>query len=179
MQSAPQFLSSRELEAGLAEVLSSPREIGRLEVIVVRPRSNERCCLTSAHLTPEQGIEGDRWIAEQSAPEIGEPDWRSQVSLMNSRILRQIAGHEDAVALAGDNLIVDFDLSEEFLPAGSKVAIGRDVILEITATPHTGCKKFEARYGAEARAFINPRRRDRSGRHGMQAPSVAGLVIVF
>src|SRR5882672_6124270 len=94
MKTAPQFLSSSELEAGLAEVLSSPRDIGRLEVIVVRPRSNERCCLTTAKLTPEQGIEGDRWIAEQSAPEIGEPDWRSQVSLMNSRILRQIAGHD-------------------------------------------------------------------------------------
>ncbi len=73
---------------------------------------------------------------------------------MNARFLRQIAGHDDAVPLAGDNLIVDLDLSEENLPPGSRLAIG-EVVVEVNDTPHTGCGKFQQRYGAEARAFMN------------------------
>ena len=61
---------------------------------------------------------------------------------MNARILRQIAGDEDAMCLAGDNLIVDLDLSEANLPAGSQLAIGSEVVIEITDLTHTGCSKF-------------------------------------
>lgn len=77
---------------------------------------------------------------------------------MNSRFLRQIAVTDDAMCLAGDNLIVDFDLSESSLPAGSRLAIGSTAVLEITVLPHTGCSKLAARYGQEAREFMNNRR---------------------
>jgi MOSC domain-containing protein YiiM len=49
---------------------------------------------------------------------------------------------------------VDFDLREETLPAGSRLAIGSAVI-EISETPHTGCAKFSARFGSEALRWIN------------------------
>ena len=42
--------------------------------------------------------------------------------------MRQIALEEDSLCKAGDNLIVDFDLSEENLPAGSRLAIGNNVV---------------------------------------------------
>jgi MOSC domain-containing protein YiiM len=173
MQTAPRQLSTVELEQGLADVLASPREEGRLEAIVVRPGPNERRSLTVATLTPERGIEGDRWADEQA--ESGEAD--NQVSLMNARILRQIAAEEEAICLAGDNLIVDFDLSEEFLPAGSRVAIGPSVVIEITETSHTGCSKFAARYGDDARAFINNERGKQLHLRGRYARIISGGTI--
>jgi MOSC domain-containing protein YiiM len=175
MQTAPRHLSPAELEQGLADVLASPQDVGRLESIVVRPARNERRTLVSAVLTPERGIEGDRWIDEQ----LERIETANQVSLMNARILRQIAGHEEAVCLAGDNLIVDFDLSEEFLPAGSCVVIGEGVIVEITETSHTGCTKFAARYGDEARAFINNDRGKSLHLRGRYARIICGGTIAL
>ena len=156
MHSAPNHLSAVELEQGLPDVLASPRDAGSLEAIVVRPASDERRRLMSAQLTREGGIEGDRWVDDigPKSPN-GRPDPLGQVSLMNARFLRQIAGADDALALAGDNLIVDLDLSEENLPPGSRLAIGDTVIVEVNGEPHTGCGKFQKRYGAEARAFMN------------------------
>ncbi len=149
MLSAPRHLSTAELERGLPAVLASPPDVGQLVAIVVRPATNERRVVHSARLTPENGIAGDRWAYE------AEPDPQGQVSLMNARFLRQIAGHEDAVPLAGDNLIVDLDLSEENLPPGSRIAIGHSVVVEINGEPHTGCGKFQKRFGADARSFMN------------------------
>jgi MOSC domain-containing protein YiiM len=159
MQTALQHLSAVELEQGLPDVLASPRDNGRLAAIVVRPAANERLRLMSAALSPENGIEGDRWIRDidPRSPN-GRPDPLGQVSLMNARFLRQIAGEEDAISLAGDNLIVDLDLSEENLPPGSRLAIGDSVVVEINGEPHTGCGKFQKRYGAEARTFMNNER---------------------
>jgi MOSC domain-containing protein YiiM len=46
------------------------------------------------------------------------------------------------------------DLSGQNLPPGTRLAIG-DAIIEITAPPHTGCKKFAARFGRDAMVFVN------------------------
>jgi MOSC domain-containing protein YiiM len=40
------------------------------------------------------------------------------------------------------------------LPPGTRLAIG-SAIIEVTAQPHTGCKKFMARFGADALKFVN------------------------
>jgi hypothetical protein len=149
-------LSAIELEQRLADILASPRDAGTLDAIFVRPAMNERRSLAEARLTPNGGIDGDRWAADSyyKLPD-GSPDPRSQLSLMNARLLRQIAGTPDAVCLAGDNLIVDLDLSEENLPAGAQLAVGTNAIIEISDQPHTGCGKFAKRYGNDARAFVN------------------------
>jgi hypothetical protein len=155
MQTAPRHLTSPELEAGLVDVLASPRDEGTLEAIVVRPAPGDRRTINSAVLTKDGGIEGDRWVRDSYYRlEDGRSDPRNQVSLINARILRQIAGDKDSICLAGDNLVVDFDLSETFLPTGSRLAIG-EVVVEFSDLPHTGCAKFEARYGGDARTFIN------------------------
>lgn len=46
------------------------------------------------------------------------------------------------------------DLRAENLPPGTRLAIGSSVI-EVAAQPHTGCKKFVARFGLEAMKFVN------------------------
>jgi MOSC domain len=177
MNSAPRHLSDRKLSAALPEVVASPRDAGRLEAIVVRPAANDRHSLTSATLSPELGIDGDRWATDSFYRlENGQPDPRNQVSLMNARLLRLIAGHEEAICLAGDNLIVDLDLSEANLPAGSRLAIG-SVVLELTDLPHTGCTKFSSRYGQEACLFVNSPQGKQLHLRGRYAQIVAGGTI--
>jgi len=155
MDCAPRHLSESDLQQGLPDVEASPLDAGRLEAIVVRPGAGERRTLTSATLTTDAGIDGDRWASDSFYHlDDGRPDPRNQVSLMNARLLRLIAGREEAMCLAGDNLIVDLDLSEQNLPTGSRVAIGQ-VVLEISDLSHTGCTKFSKRYGQQARLFVN------------------------
>ncbi|MEM8947671.1 MAG: MOSC domain-containing protein [Planctomycetota bacterium] len=157
MDVSPVHLGADELEIGLTAVLQSPREQGQLQAIFVRPAENERQSLDEAELAQSTGIVGDRWVHAhwQHLPD-GSSDPDTQVSLMNARILEQISGGDAAaMGLAGDNLIVDFDLSEENLPVGSELAIGDEVIIKISETPHTGCRKFVERYGKPAQQFVN------------------------
>ena len=137
-----------ELNAGLAHILGSPREEGRLEMVVRRPAENERETLTEARIEPGRGMVGDRWISEPK------PSPEAEVTLMNARCVALLAGEVDRWPLAGDQLYVDMDLSEEHLPPGSRLRIG-EVVLEVSAKPHTGCSKFSARFGSEALRFVN------------------------
>ena len=74
---------------------------------------------------------------------------------MSSRVVDLLAGSDrEAWALAGDQLYVDLDLSQENLPAGTRLAIG-SALIEITGPPHTGCAKFSARFGSEALRWVN------------------------
>jgi MOSC domain-containing protein YiiM len=159
MHDAPNYCTTLELEHRLPEVLQSPADHGQLKHIFVRPATNERRELKTARLTPEGGIDGDRWVGDSFyRVKNGGSDPRCQVSLMNARYLQQIASTQDAMCLAGDNLIVDFDLSEANLPAGSRLAVGDEVVLELTDLAHTGCSKFERRYGKQVREFTNSKR---------------------
>jgi MOSC domain-containing protein YiiM len=178
MHDSALHLSMLELENGLADVLASPRDTGRLDAIFVRPASNERRALADAQLSPAGGIEGDRWVHDSyyRTPD-GGADPRGQISIMNARILRQIAGSEDAMCLAGDNLIVDFDLSDDNLSPGTLIAIGSEVILEVTDLAHNGCGKLASRYGNDARAFINNKRGRELHLRGRYAQVVRGGTI--
>ena len=74
---------------------------------------------------------------------------------MNARVLDLVAGGDrERWGLAGDQLIVDLDLSQQNTPPGQRLQID-DVILEISEVPHTGCHKFTARFGTDASRFIN------------------------
>jgi MOSC domain-containing protein YiiM len=81
------------------------------------------------------------------------------------------------MCLAGDNLIVDFDLSEANLPAGSQLVIGDTVVIEITDLSHTGCGKFQSRYGKEARTFTNSERGKALHLRGRYARIITGGAI--
>jgi len=121
-------------------VRASPKDGGVLKLIVLRLPKDQRHTPPQALLSPGSGVEGDRWSLKASANAL------SQVSVMNVRFLEAIAGETERMNLAGDNLIVDLDLHESNLPAGTRLRIGQAVI-EVTDYPHTGCNKFERRYG--------------------------------
>ncbi|MFC6238298.1 MOSC domain-containing protein [Longivirga aurantiaca] len=138
------------LEAGLDDVRLSPADVGPLELIVTRPVVGERTLHDEAEVDTAVGIVGDTWIERGSRRTAdGSADPQAQVTVMNIRAARLVAGTEDRVPLAGDQLYVDLDLSAENLPAGTLLEIG-DAALEVTDAPHTGCAKFSERFGVEA-----------------------------
>jgi MOSC domain-containing protein YiiM len=124
----------------LNAVRASPQDAGVLKLIVLRLPKDERRTPMRATITTDSGVEGDRWRLKANA------NPSSQVSVMNARFLEAIAGESKRMNLAGDNLIVDLDLAESNLAVGSRLRIGQAVI-EVTDCPHTGCSKFERRYG--------------------------------
>ena len=73
---------------------------------------------------------------------------------MSTRVLAAIEPDPSRWPLAGDQLLVDADLSVATLPPGTHLAIG-EAVLEVSETPHTGCAKFSARFGSDALRWIN------------------------
>jgi hypothetical protein len=139
------------LETGLEFIEASPRDLGTVELIVRRPREDAREVLMSAEIQPGSGLIGDDWVLE------GDRAPHAEITVMNARSIALLAGDVDRWPLAGDQLYVDFDLSEEHLPAGSRIRVG-SVLLEVSAKPHTGCKKFSARFGIDGLAFVSTER---------------------
>lgn len=148
-----EHLDRARLEVGLAHLKAAPADGGRLEMIVIRPRVDERVVLQSCRLTRRDGCEGDDW-RRRCLEHGGTPDPDTQLTLMNVRCADLLSGGREHWPLAGDQLYVDLDLSVMNLPVGQRLAIG-DALLEVTAEPHTGCSKFAARYGVEALKFVN------------------------
>ncbi len=153
--SAMQHLTRSEIEAGLDRVRRSPVAHGTLELIVQRPDFDTRVVIDEGQLNVEEGLVGDSWINRPSNRSAdGGPHPDMQLAIMNSRFLALLAGSGDGMAQAGDQLIVDLDLSDANLPPGSRLGIG-DAVIEITDQPHTGCAKFRARYGIDAVRVVN------------------------
>jgi len=125
-------------------VRASPKDNGVLKLIVLRLPNEQRRTPVQAVLSSAGGVEGDRWNLKPN------PNPLSQVSVMNARFLEAIAGDAERMNLAGDNLIVDLDLHENNLPAGTRLRVG-EAVIEVTDLPHTPCAKFERRYGKAAR----------------------------
>jgi hypothetical protein len=170
-------LSRDELAAGLDEILRSPGDRGVLKAVVIRPETNARESLQRCELSPERGVHGDNWAKGcwMKLPD-GRPHPDAQVTLMNARTIALIAQDEARWPLAGDNLCVDLDLSGANLPPGTRLVIG-SAILEITAVPHNGCKKFAGRFGVEATRFVNSREGKRLHLRGIYARIVQPGVI--
>ncbi len=147
------LLTRAEAEAGLDDVRASPRDIGVLELIVRRPAVDERESVEEAELDADLGLLGDNWSSRGRSG--GRPaNANAQITVTNARAIALVAGARDRWALAGDQLYVDFDLSKENVPPGTRLAIGT-AVLEVTGVPHTGCKKFAARFGLEALKVFN------------------------
>ena len=149
------YLSMSELEAGLEHIRQAPKDQGTLKLIVQRPREDERNLIGEGELSLSEGLVGDNWRARgsQHTPD-GSAHLYAQITVMNARCIALLAQSEERWALAGDQLYVDFDLSEENIPPGTRLVIG-SAILEVSAEPHSGCKKFSARFGVEAMKFVN------------------------
>lgn len=144
-----------ELREGLPDVRAAPVERGTLELIVRRLAGQERELLDEAELHLKAGLVGDIW-PERPSSRTGAPNPEAQVTVMSSRAAALVAGSDDQEgwAQAGDQLYVDLDLSEENLPAGTRLAIG-EAMLEVTADPHLGCGKFIRRFGIDAMKLVS------------------------
>ena len=141
-------LPAGELEQRVEHILQSPRDAGELKLIVCRPNVDERETLAAARLDKELGLVGDNWSVRSKV----DPDM--QLNIMNARVIETVAQTPERWPLAGDQLFIDLDLSRENLPPGTQIALG-DAIIEVTEPPHTGCKKFAARFGVDAMVFVN------------------------
>ena len=162
-------LTMSELEAGLGEIAKSPRDNGVLEMIVRRPQVGEREILQEGQLDLIDGLVGDSWKSRSSRRTAdGTPHPDMQLNLMNSRVVALVSQDKSRWHLAGDQLFVDFDLTEANVPAGTKLAIGSAVI-EVTAQPHTGCSKFVERFGVDAMKFVNSAERQDLHLRGINA----------
>ena len=144
-----------ELEAGLPYIQASPKEEGVLQLIVCRPQENTRKTLSEGELNEAIGLVGDNWATRGSSrtpDKSAHPEM--QINIMNARCIELLAQDPERWALAGDQLYVDMDLSDENLPIGSQLSIG-SAILEVSPIPHNGCKKFAERFGVDAVKFVN------------------------
>jgi MOSC domain-containing protein YiiM len=140
--------SFEQLEAMWLEDPRAPRSRGTVRLICVRKGVGEHQTPASAELSPERGLHGDRW--ELELPH----DLGRQVTLMSARVAELVAGDAQPLHMAGDNFLVDLDLSEHALPVGVRLRLGA-ALIEITAEPHTGCRRFSARFGQGALRWVN------------------------
>jgi MOSC domain-containing protein YiiM len=133
------------LEERIAALPRAPVDEGRIALLVVRPETDARLTPPRGRLTPEGGVEGDRWSKRES------PVRDAQITVMRADVAAVIANGQ-SLALPGDNLLVHLDLSRDNLPDGSLLRVGT-ALVEVTPKPHNGCAKFAARFGDDARAI--------------------------
>ena len=142
-------LSMEELEQGLDEIRQAPKDNGTLKLIIRRPETEQREILEECEISLEEGVVGDNWKTRRD-----DPNPETQITIMNARSAALVAQDEGRWQLAGDQLFVDLDLSLDNLPAGTQLSLG-SAIIEVTAEPHTGCKKFVERFGMAAMEWVN------------------------
>ena len=136
-------------------IRQSPADSGPLRMIVQRPDVDQRKVVAEGALDVAAGLVGDSWQARGSTrtPD-GGPNLDAQVTIINARLIALIALTEDRWPLAGDQLVIDLDMSMDNLPTGTQISIGSAVV-EISEEPHTGCSKFAQRFGHDALRFIS------------------------
>ena len=151
-----QHATAARLAEHIEHVVGAPADVGRIELVIARPAVGERTVLERGELRPGVGLVGDNYL-ERGNANGGPADPLAELNLMSARALEAVAGPDRANwPPAGDQLIVDFDLSEANCPAGTRLAVGTAVI-EVTAKPHNGCAKFAERYGIDAARWVNSR----------------------
>ncbi len=126
----------------------SPARRGRVRLIVARLGDGAHDTPEAARLDVDEGLVGDRWAAGTRRRV------DHQITLMDARVAELVRAEDQPRHAPGDNLLVDLDLSEAALPVGTTVQAGT-ALLEITAAPHLGCRKFAARFGDEAHRWVN------------------------
>jgi MOSC domain-containing protein YiiM len=137
-----------ELERMWRESPPPPRARGSVHLICVRKPEGVKETPRRIGVSIERGVEGDRWLDKPGR------SVEEQVTLMNARVAELIATAGVPLEAAGDNFLVDLDLTQEALPVGTRLRLG-SATLEISAKPHTGCKKFKERFGMSALEWVN------------------------
>lgn len=139
-----------ELEDLWSAAPPPPRERGSVRLLCVRREPGVHETPQQVQVSVESGLHGDRWSLAIDR----DPDRQSQVTLMNATVAELVAADEQPLHEAGDNILVDYDISLDNLPVGSRLRIG-EVVLQVSETPHTGCSKFSGRFGQDALRWVN------------------------
>ena len=170
-------LTMEELEAALDHLRQTPKDEGLVELIVRRPRVDQREVIDEAELDPVGGLLGDNWIVRGSSrtPD-GSAHPEMQINIMNARVTALVAQEKERWPLAGDQLYIDMDLGKENLPAGSRIVVG-SAVLEVSPLPHLGCHKFVSRFGVDAMKFVNSELGKQLCLRGINAKVIQGGVV--
>lgn len=170
--------TATQLETRLDHLRAAPAGQGTLTHVVRRPEPGEREILAEGVIDRDDGLVGDNWYSRATSRAIAAGRHRdAMITVMGSRMMALLADTDDERVLAGDQLYVDLDLSHDNLPAGTRLAVGDDVVLEVSAKPHAGCAKFKARFGEETVAFVNSEEGTRLRLRGLNASVVSGGVV--
>lgn len=150
------FKSLDALLAQLPDMLAAtPKEKGRLDLIVMRPEPDARVVPESFEVRAADGLPGDHWINGTGyALEDGTGDPDTQICMMMSGCIKAIAGDKENWPPSGDNFFIDMDLTPANMPPGTRFAIGSAEFV-VTELRHNGCQKFIDRYGRDACVFVN------------------------
>lgn len=148
---AERFVAYDALVEGLAALPAAPTDFGRVRLIVRRGAGGLRETPPTGRLTAAGGLEGDAWGRRRA----GDPE--DQVTVMEHDVNVLLANGQP-LTLAGDNLLVDLNLSAPSLPPGSRLRIGT-ALVEVTPKPHNGCSKFRARFGGDALRLVAQKER--------------------
>jgi len=170
-------LTMTELEEGMEYIRQSPKDNGTLKLIVQRPNIDEREVIREGELDISEGLAGDSWKARGNKHSAdGSANINAQITIMNARTIAVLAQSEERWSLAGDQLYIDMDLSDENLPPGTRLALGTAVV-EVSAVPHTGCNKFSSRFGVDAMKFVNSPEGKRLHLRGINTKVIQGGTI--
>jgi MOSC domain-containing protein YiiM len=170
--------TTAELTAHLDELRAAPADAGTVHLVVRRPDRLERELLDEGVLDSADGLVGDNWYSRATSHAVAAGrHLDAQVTVMSARMVALLTDDPEQQAAAGDQLYVDLDISHDNLPAGSRIAVGAEVELEVSAKPHAGCAKYKARFGEEALAFVNGEVGSRLRLRGLNASVVRGGVV--
>ena len=167
------------LEAALDHLRAAPADAGTLAMVVRRPDVGVREILDEGVLDEADGLVGDNWLVRATSRAIAEGrHLDAMITVMSARMVGLLGDTDDERALAGDQLYVDLDLSHDNLPAGTRIAVGDDAVLEVTAKPHAGLQEVP---GPVRRGRRSPSSTARSGSRlrlrGLNARVVHGGVV--
>ena len=138
-----------ELERLFGERPRAPRDRGSIDLLVVRTAPGEHLTPPRAELDRRQGLVGDRWAAGWG----WQRDVDRQLTLMMTTVAELVCDGQP-LHLPGDNLLVNLELGSDALGVGARLRAGT-AIVELSRKPHTGCKKFVARFGLPAMEWVN------------------------
>jgi len=145
--------STASIEASISLRGPPPTDNGTVKVICIRPALGERTTVSEASFTRADGLVGDNWRSRGSKNTAdGASDPNAQIAIISSRVMESVEPDPYRALLAGDQLHMDLDLSTRNLSPGDRLHIGT-AVFEITPKPHTGCAKFQTRFGKEAREY--------------------------
>jgi MOSC domain-containing protein YiiM len=159
--------SFEELELAWQAAARAPVGRGVVREIYRRLPGGVHEALQTAEISLELGLVGDRWSVSH------DPERLSQITFINATAAACVAHSGSPACAAGDNFFVDLDVSERALPVGVQVLLG-SVLLEVSAEPHLGCRKFRERFGADALRWVNHKDHRSERRRGVNLRVLRG-----